>query len=445
MEFDGEPLYEDEAVLALVYNAREEDFAVLAWGREALSVPERLHEMELLDVRDRSMCIVPVEEARWYDGDRGLDAVAAPKAGDPWEHHGEIVIVRPFAPGAGSIRTWVWLLRWCRNTLLSEAAAPRLGVAQRWFFRLLGAVDIILPERPADARAHDQLVQGLWETFGWWVRLDGAPARRSEPSRLTWRDWLVSAACIGVPSLGIAVRVVKGLPPLFAVTGTMAAVSATFAFLYIGHVLHRDPRAPKEESERQLLRALRAHVAAGEDAEPREYEGAGEFRFGAKKGDWTGFPAGMWMLLSVGGMALGALLFRDFMKSDLVRISFGVLVVAGLYVSIWLGDVLTRARLSLGEQGLTLRLIGVYARPLLIPYARIRHASMTFEAMGFVLRLRFHSGHEVSFGFPQGATDPLESRKLLLDVEAAIVARLGLSGSYRKRGVALAESGTEKV
>jgi hypothetical protein len=449
VEVDGAGVvFEEEAVLALAYDARREDASILDWGRRALTVPERLGDIDLLDPRKRRPAIVPVEEARWLDGDRGLGAPPAAKFNDPWEHHGEIVLVRPWAPGLGSIRTWAWVLYNARLAFLNAGAATGLGAAQRFRLRHGAAVDVVLPELPADAKDHDRLVRVLWDIFGSRVWLGGAPARLRNPPGLRWRDRLAAAAWLGAALFPIGLRISRGLRPLNAATALIGAVFIGAAYLGLSAAARRDPSAVDADGLGELLRKLRRRVTDPGRAgvAPAGCTGAGDFRFGVTQG-------GGWMVVPL--LVLAPILVRVF---DLVAphrgracpapgrdttpwyvilsLGIGTLVACGL--ALWLGYWLTSARLSLGERGLTVRPSGWFSRPQRIPYASIRHAAYSLTLKGQQMRLLLHDGREVSFGFPPDTSRAASEAqsKLLLDIEAKITAHLATAGSYRTPGAA---------
>ncbi|MFT3772433.1 MAG: hypothetical protein QM820_44125 [Minicystis sp.] len=433
VEIDGAGIvFEDEAALALVYDARAEDIAVVDWGRRALTVPERLLEIELRDVRKRAACIVPEEEARWYDGDRRLGAPPAAKFDDPWEHHGEIIVVRPWAPGAGSLRTWAWSLLSAHRAFFAGDASARLGVVKRWWLQHMAPVDVVLPELPADAKDHDRLVHALWTIFGRRVWLNGTLAKLRQSPRLQWRDFRVAGWFAGATLLLAVMRVMQGRPVFDGAFVVAGAVSILAALVSWDVAMRRGPSVSEADNGTTTPRSSMRHETAGPDVNPADYAGGGDFRLGIVEGSqWAMFP-----LLVLGALLAGALKFLGpgVWPFNLV---LGIISLAGVFFCIWLGLRLAATRLSLGERGLTLRLNGWYSRPRLIPYASIRHVAFQVTMTGQrALRLVLHDGQQVSFGFPldtsRAANEAAE--KLLLGIEAEVTSRLGSPGSYRMAG-----------
>lgn len=428
-------VFEDEAVLALMYDARLEGIAIVGWGRRALTISERLSEIPVEDLLERPACIVPMEEARWYDGERGLGGPPGPASTDPWEHHGEIVIVRPWMPGAASTLTRIRFLALVWNTLLAGGPERRFGFFQRVWLRRWAPIDVLLPERPADPQEHDRLVWLLRAVFGWRVRLDGAPARTHERARLQRRDYLSIAGMVACPAYFMARRIAKGLPALNRPTVMLSVLCLGMALVYAVTSLRSDPNDLKSAGVDPSVRASRRQHAADLDGAPGDYVGKDQLRLGAMaQSKWTVVP----MLVFFGSVAVAAKFFwPDAPLTWYGGLAIGIAMFAGFISSLWLGYRLASARLSLGERGLTLHADGIYRRPLRIPYARIRHAA--FRPMpdgGRVLRLVLHDGEEVIFGFPLDTSEAENQahQKLLLDIEADIASRLTGAASYRTLG-----------
>lgn len=419
-------LYEDAAVLVLGYDARTEDVVPVLRGREALSVPERLHEIDLLEVHKRRATLVPTEEARWYDGDRGFDAPPVPHFADPWQHHGEVILVRPFVPGSASVRVWGWLLRPLRYRIF--AGLPRSGGAlRRWWLRFRAPVEVELPVWPTSAAAHDQLVRDLWFIFGPRVRRNGVPLalRVSAPPAL--RDWPVVAVPFGPALAWAALFAAPGAPLWSTVTVSLSVLGAAGAVLLARRALLRGPSAPRAREESP--RKLRSRGISEERARAEDFTGVAAHRLGINARD----PR-RWLPLGIAALVLVpcVLLLSTRMSPDL-KVAMVFVTIALIGLCTWFGMWLAATRLSLGERGLTLRLHGWYSRPEHIPYLHIRHAARvgTDEGTG-VLCLHFHGGGRLSFGFPVECKQADE--KLLLDLEAAISSRLGALASYRVRG-----------
>ncbi len=128
-------LIEEEAVLAVFFDARSEDAVCVGVGEDALKVPDQIRALEPTDDPTKRASLVPREKARWLEGNRGLGVAPVERREDPWAHHGECVILRPFAPGMGGARAWLWLIARPSLSLLAPGSPRRLGFAKRWLSR----------------------------------------------------------------------------------------------------------------------------------------------------------------------------------------------------------------------------------------------------------------------------------------------------------------------
>jgi hypothetical protein len=448
VELDGAGVvFEDDAVLALVYDARGEGVAILDWGRKALTLPDRLHEVDLLDHQKRPVCIVPEEEARWLDGDRGLGASPAQTFADPWEHHGEVALVRPWAPGAGSVRTWACSLALTRQAFFAWAAAARWGLLRRWWLRSWAPVEVVLPEVPADPKDHDRLVRHLWETFGRRVRLNGARAKLCEFPRHGWGEWLAVPLPLLAPIFLAGVRFTKGLSPVNRAMATLSIACLALSLGILESVWRREPNVAEAGGWKRWIRSLRRRRVADPAAEPEDYAGVGPFRLGMLE------ESGLLIVPLFAAGALTAAVTKLFggprsLHPEHPTVGFVIAmitaVITGLVFCLWLGYRLASTRLSLGKRGLTLRLKGWYSRPLRIPYTRIRHVAFFVTPAGRrTLRLDLRDGEHLSFGFPPDTSRAANeaAQKLLWDLEGRIASRLGSPGSYRLPGGSLRDGG----
>lgn len=428
VELDGVGVVlDEEAVLALMYDARAEDIVCVGAGLEALGLPEVIKSPEAVDVDGRSPVFVPVEEARWLDGDRGLGGAKPPALREPWQHHRECVLVHPFAPGAGSVRTSTWLLATARHRILSGAAAANLGIAARWWVRLGAPVDLVIPEVPADDTQHDLLVRELWSIFGGRLRLNGAPAKLRGRTRLPRRDWgliaLPLAPSAAFAALALHARSFPGRRLLlYASISSLVLLGVTLLLAW--YRFRHGPSAPAVENP--SARALRKQVGAAPGAEPADFAGAGHYRFDIARGSGRASDLLGLHMFAVPSALLGLAHLGPPRAtwSDIAVIAFAFAILVGLFGGLVLGSRLLAPRMSLGERGITLRLMGAYSRPLLIPYSRIRHAAVTIPT----LVLRFHGGQELSLTLPLGEKTPF------LEIEAALVSRLSTQSSYRAPG-----------
>ena len=340
VEVDDEVLLEEEAAIAFSYEARAEDAAVIAVGDGTRELPEQIRTFDWSaepDPRLRRAVLVPVDEASWYRPLATGDETKRPEYENPWDHQGEIVNVHPFAPGEGSVRTWLVFLRYFRFHLFHGPRARRIGFFRLWWIRLFGRVEVVIPELPEDDRTHDDLVRGLREVFGGRVMLNGAPARVRSTVRRPLRDWLPIAAPSPSP------------------------------------------------------RALHRRVDAGPDADPRAFAGARETWLSA---DDTGDFLGMIPPLALVAWPVLAAWFRFWAPRT------GPVFLVALAVLALGGFLATRPRVSLGERGITVRPRGLLGRPFRIPHGRIRHVALRRgENDAPQLAILFRGGGELVIGY----------------------------------------------
>lgn len=416
-------LLEEEAVLALLYDARSEDAVCVGGGQEALEVPDQV-KAAAADGAGTHATMVPLAEVKWYDSQGGFEDPPVPTFPNPWEHHGECVLLHPFTPGEGSSRTKVMLIERILHRIVTGQAAPSLGWAQRAWIRHGARIDVVLPEVPADPSAHDRLVRTLWQAFAWRLRLDGAPARLRTAVRFPLRDWPELAGPFVVAALAVFLAAFSRVHA--SLKGVVfAACLHVFLFgvtaLIASSRFRLGPSQPRVKPPKE--QALRAQVGAGPDVDPADFVGVGSIRFEAPHSNQVAAPA---MVLLAGLIAI-LLVWAPHRsgvpdpRSQTLGVIIGIGVVVGLLGSTWLGAALAAPRMSLGERGLTLRLAGWYSRPLLIPYARVRNAALCLP--GLVLRL--HGGVEFSF-----ATTSAGAARCA-EIEAAIRSRLAPAASYR--------------
>ena len=425
IELDGVGVvFEEEALVALMFDARTASPVPLAVGRQAQNIESSLPDLEIGDVRHRRACLVPMEQARWYEDDRGVGARLAREVGDPWEHHGEVVLVRPFGPEGGSLRVWGWVFATIWARLSAEGYPSRLGVLGRAWLRARARVDIELPAWPTDARDHDQLLRTLWQVFGGRVLIGGAPGKLRGRARST-TDLALIAGISALPFTAVLVRAWRGLPWLDRPVLLMATLFFTLAIFMARFTRRRAPDASAGSGD-SSPRSLRSAVAVETAASPSAYEGVEHVALGLTARG----PAVLLAVLTIVPLVVlaGASVVKSRPENQYGL--WGVMLLGVLFGGV-LGYYLVRARLSLGERGLTLRLLGVWSPPLRVPYNRVLRVAIINEPGARTLTLAFKEGYQVSMGVGLHRRAGLQR---VLRLEAMIQEHLSRPASFRDRG-----------
>ena len=424
VEVDDEVVLEEEAAIAFSYEARAEDAAVIAVGDGTRELPEQIRTFDWSaepDPRLRRAVLVPVDEAAWYRPLATGDETKRPEYENPWDHQGEIVNVHPFAPGEGSVRTWLVFLHFFRFHLFHGRRARRIGFFRLWWIRLFGRVEVVIPELPEDDRLHDDLVRGLRGVFGGRVMLNGAPARVRSAARRPLRDWLPIAAPSAILVLILAARSTFGAPVWFNGLGFITSLVGGLSLFAAWRELRAGPSAPTVRPPSP--RALHRRVDAGPDADPRAFAGPRETWLSA---DDTGDFLGMIPPLALVAWPVVAAWFRFWgpRPGPVFLVALAVLALGGFLA--------TRPRISLGERGITVRPRGLLGRPFRIPHGRIRHVALRRgENDAPQLAILFRGGGELVIGYR------LRTRRRaarMEELESALLDRLHGAGSYREPG-----------
>jgi hypothetical protein len=427
VELDGAGvLFDEEAAIALRYDARLNDAQICAIYRDALTLSgtlETLVQKGEIDDGDRRACIVPATEAKWWEHVRTFaSSEPAPAPSASWEHHGEIVVVHPFAPATIAPFVWQPMLMTARHLALEkEASGHSFRRLRRLCMERWARVEIELPALPADAVLHDRLLRQLWEHFGERVLVDGARPRLRAPLRfadIPWSDRLAFSFPLSLP---IAMRLLARRPLPARVMLFLVLGSAAMSLLGWRATLRRGPRvsAAFEPPIVTTIKALRPYAEPG--AKPESYAGRGSFLL-LSTDAVVGAALPLSALASV--FAIIPLLVR--LRHPLLPL---LLIVGAPVAAIWLAAQMIGARLSAGEHGITLRLRGWLSPALRIPYSRIRRV-IAVEGVQQRLRIIFHDGREL----PLSASLLARNRSSLRDIEATIAARLASPTSYRASG-----------
>lgn len=426
VELDGAGvLFDEEAAVALRYDARLHEAQIFAGFDDAVTVKETLtvlaREGEIDDGDNRAF-IVPLPDAPWFEHLRSLASSSddPPTLADPWEHHGEIVIVHPFAEVTLAPLLWLPLLEAAHRRALQRAAADRR--LRRLWLEHWARVAIDLPALPEDAAIHDELVRHLRDRFGARVMLDGARARLRAPMRLadlSWQQWVVAVTPL-VAGVAMAWPPRRFLPAPYALLG---GVSLS-ALLLLDMLQKRPPaRPPRALPLLASAAALRRYADSGRAPGARAYAGRGSFRLEVTD-SFGGVLQGIIALLVT--MPIGLVLLRSRLHGALVMsLGLGMLALGAS-----LGTRLASARVAVGERGITVRYRGWLGGSLRIPFTRIRRV-IAGGSDAPRLRIFFHDGRELSLGFTW-ATE--ERVRVLREIEALITPQITPPGSYRAPG-----------
>ena len=421
VELDGRLLLDEEAAIALRFNARTGAPQILAYGRDTVALPGRIVDLANKGVMDdgyERACIVPAAEAKWWEPIRTLaPSDSLPDVSEPWEHHGEIVIVHPFAQATATPFLWPATLHWAYFSALAKEPLFR-----REWLHLRRRVAIELPELPPDARVHDDLVRHFRERFGRRVTINGSRAQLQAPPKLTeltWKQW--GLILLPFTLLTLKLRIWRGLPPMRLLV--MAVVVGTaMSIAVVRRVLEGDPVDRHSPAPRLIStpKQLYRYGAPTPVVDPTSFANHSSFQLGVLD---SVSKLGV-LLFTMAVFVSCAVLLQLSLEAGIAKL----LTFGAASASAWLAAHLASTRLALGERGITLRLRGRLSRPVRIPYARIRHVIAGDVA---TLRMVFHDDHEVRIGFAVN----LERRiRLLRDIESALVPHLTPPGSYRAPG-----------
>jgi len=188
-----EGAYEDDACIAVRFSAHRSRAEVLAEGREAVVLPERLQSVDLSEGsdEDRNTRLVAAADAPWWNSGRLIQSdEPLPSGFMPLAHHGEVVIAWPFAGGTFSPALAAIVLK-----CLLAAALPRSAgdSGLRRTLWPLTRIDLRLDSGPHSGAERDDLVRALWATLPGRVTLHGKPLTLVQSptlAQVTWRQWL---------------------------------------------------------------------------------------------------------------------------------------------------------------------------------------------------------------------------------------------------------------
>jgi hypothetical protein len=211
---------EDDPAVAIMYDADKKAALILAVGRDALAIPDRLRDLDLTKVpaRQRSMRIVDVEAAPWMSGPSGERPLLNARARA--RHHGEIVVFRPFESARFDPLAATGLLRYFAVVAQRKLPArEQRGITIR---QILGAypIDLRVDRLPDDDRAHDAFVASLG-ALGRNVRLQGERPTRKLPRPM--RDVGLRAGILAAIAAIVALQYLH--PPAYFVVANISVAA----------------------------------------------------------------------------------------------------------------------------------------------------------------------------------------------------------------------------
>lgn len=407
-------LHEEPAAIVVTYRARR-GAMVLAVGDTAAEIERRgfdpLDLTKVVDPDERFTRLAHAKDAPWWREDASADF-------DPWAHNGECAVVWPFRPetyapalGEALIRYFEFMARRHPAARL-RAASPAL----RAWVRLRRSV-CHLAEPPPTLDAHLALADV--------VRLAQPPANQPPPrplAELTWRQWADFA--LSFPLAPILLYF--GLTTTRLAPAVGLSISAAF-FAWMVHAALADVRrrrAREPHSRESLAReaAVRARFAVlppGDVAS--DYTGQASFRLQPSK-----VVEGISTVLLI-APPLALILAQSF-RLLRTHLPWGPVLFVALLAALLPARYLLAARVDLGMRGLLVRPLGLFGRPLFLPYPALRSAVTDVQH----LRLVLAGGDALRLPATPLFNQPRPSRAALA-AEEAILGRLGPPRPYRPK------------
>lgn len=412
---------EEPAVVVVIFGARSWA-RVLTAGEEARVVEtsgfDPVDTARVTDDSELFLRPARLEDAPWWREDAGTDF-------DPWDHNGEYVVVWPFRPDTYAPAIGAALVRYVAARALSSEGVKRSNPLLR-FWLLLRPPRVRLAELPPTGEQHLAL-GGYLAPLQFEAGSAPAPPPPRRLAELSWQQWAVLAALPVIFLMKLAFDTSRHHPPVPAVLVLILAgcawVSITLAASFRARGERDDlsrENVARRAARRAELRRFEVLPPGGEGASG--HLGAASFRLGGPS-------------IAVLGIFILTSLLAGRLAPPVVHLVAPAMAAATLLKTIlltsvllgFLGGRLFSASLTLGERGITLRTLGLFRRPMFVPFSSIR--SVVFLSTNH-LSIRLVEGDDLDVPV-RPLPDFWRAKQLGRAAEEAILARLGAPRRYR--------------